>query len=151
MRGRLIIALAIAALAVAVALVVSGGDDPTVGTARGPSERPRSGASFPSREVQAGEVTVIAELTGIDGAGAEVELTFDTHSVELDFDVVASTELTVDGKAWDPLAWDGDGPSGHHRSGTVRFSATGPAQGRVTLRVTGTPEPAEATWTIPAG
>jgi hypothetical protein len=43
-------------------------------------------------------------------------------------------------------AWDGDPAVGHHRKGTLRFNAAGPAAGTATLTVGGLAQPATFTW-----
>ncbi len=61
------------------------------------------------------------------GAGepAVFQLVFDTHSVDLDFDVAAAAKLTDDqGTTFGASAWSGDPPGGHHRKGTLTFPKT---------------------------
>ncbi len=56
------------------------------------------------------------------GQPARFEVTMNTHSVELDQDmVVASTLVDDNGTAYQPLKWNGSEPGGHHRSGTLIF------------------------------
>ncbi len=52
-------------------------------------------------------------------------ISIDTHSVELDFDVIKISKLVVDGREMQPVSWDGSAPSGHHRSGTLTFPPLG--------------------------
>ncbi|HEX7165531.1 MAG TPA: hypothetical protein VF230_00990 [Acidimicrobiales bacterium] len=73
---------------------------------------------------------------------------FDTHSVELDLDVAASARLVVDGTPWTAPVWDGTGPSGHHREGTLRFTATGDSTGTAELTIAGLPELVRVTWDL---
>ena len=94
-------------------------------------------------------VTVVASLRELNGDGAAALVVFDTHSIELDLDIADGATLTVDGVAWPTETWDGDGPSGHHREGELRFSAAGPARGEAILTITGLPEPVTFRWPIP--
>lgn len=77
-------------------------------------------------------------------------VTFDTHSVELNLDVARKSGLTVGPTPWSGTAWSGDGPSGHHRDGTLRFSAGGPAQAMPVLSIGGLPGPVTASWALGA-
>jgi len=77
------------------------------------------------------EVTVTPRLS----AGVlELEVIFDTHSGELSTDVAADSAL-VDGKgtSYAPVAWDGDPPGGHHRTGVLKFGAIGTIPQPMTL------------------
>jgi hypothetical protein len=49
---------------------------------------------------------------------------------------------------WGGVTWSGDGPTGHHREGTLRFAAGGPASGAAALSLSGLRAPVTATWTI---
>lgn len=139
MRRRLIIAVAVAVAAGAVALVVtrdgSAADDP------GPSR-------FATRTQEAGPVTVRATLRRIDQAGATARIAFDTHTVDLDLDVVGAATLTVGDTTWPAERWDGDGPGGHHREGDLRFAAAGPPDGEAVLTVAGLSEPLAFRWAV---
>ena len=99
-----------------------------------------------SIEVVAGAVTVELALRQLDEIGAVFEVVFDTHSVELDQDLAREAHLTVGDTPWPFAEWTGDGASGHHREGVLRFAAGGPAIGTVTLTIDGLPEPVTATW-----
>lgn len=51
------------------------------------------------------------------------EITLDTHSVDLSFDVAATAKLEdVTKTTYGWATWEGDPPSGHHRKGTLTFS-----------------------------
>ena len=52
----------------------------------------------------------------------EFQITMDTHSVELSFDLMQISTLYDDSEnSYKPLAWEGSAPSGHHRSGILKF------------------------------
>lgn len=139
-RPRLIV-IAVAAVAAVAAggLLLSGGG--SGGTASAP-------AAFDARTVTAGDVTVELRPHHVDATGAEVEVTLDTHSAELDMDLVAGARLTVGGSTWPASTWEGDGPNGHHRAGRLRFEPAGQAAGSMELLLEGFDEPVEARWTI---
>jgi len=133
--------LTIAVIGVAVVtLTACSSDDPPV-----------AAAGLPRQEVAAGEVTVTITPMRIDARGAAFALAFDTHSVDLDLNVAATAELLVGSTTWTDPAWEGDGPGGHHREGTLRFTADGPASGQATLTIDGLDEPVTARWTLPEG
>lgn len=137
-RRRLIVAaVAVMAAVATVAVTKRGGDPPA----------PKA---FAEREIEVGEVTVKVRPVLIDEEGAEFRVVFDTHSVDLGFDVAANARLTVGGSAWTAPTWAGAAPGGHHREGTLRFRSGGPAMGDVELRMSGLPAPLTATWTIPS-
>lgn len=120
-------------------LASQGGDDgePAAGNETG----------LATRSVSAGEVYVKIEPRQLDDRAAVFAVTLDTHSVELSMDLTAA-ELEVDGMPWPVAGWDGDGPSGHHREGDLRFEAGGAAVGIARLVLPGFPEPAEVTWEL---
>lgn len=56
------------------------------------------------------------------GKQPKFEVSFDTHSVNLDFDVATSAILTNNfGVALGPAIWQGTPAGGHHRSGMLTF------------------------------
>ena len=101
-----------------------------------------------NRTVKAGSVTVKLELRQLDADGAVFKISFDTHEVELDQDMVRQARLVVGETPWPAVAWSGDGQGGHHREGELRFTAAGPVAGVATLRIDGLPEPVSATWDV---
>lgn len=108
-------------------------------------------AVLPPRTVEAGSVKVTITPTRFDDRGARFSISLDTHSGDLSMDLAASASLNVDGKNWPGAVWSGDGPSGHHRSGNLRFASGGPARGAARLTIAGFPKPVEATWRLRSG
>ena len=141
MRPRMIlIALAAVVAAVAgVALVARGDRDDT---------SPARASGLEAKTVIAGDITVQLEPHHIDATGAEFRVALDTHSEELEMDLVAGARLVVDGTDWPAIAWNGDGPSGHHRQGRLRFDAAGAATGPVELSLRGFAAPVAAQWSL---
>lgn len=140
MRRRLTLAVATLAFA-GIALAACGGGDSGDDNASGQA------TGLATRTVKAGEVDVKVEPSQLDGQGAAFKIVLDTHSVELSMDL-ADAVLEVGGTSWEVVGWSGDGPGGHHREGELRFTASGPAEGRARLRLSGFPEPVEATWDL---
>jgi len=61
---------------------------------------------------------------------------FDTHSVELDQDLMQIVELT-DGQdnTYKPIAWEGAEPGGHHLEGVLVFEAINPVPPSIELKI----------------
>jgi hypothetical protein len=61
---------------------------------------------------------------------------FDTHSGSLDDDPLQVAVLVDDkGNTYQPTAWEGPGPGGHHREGILIFNALIPIPSSVELKV----------------
>ncbi len=128
---------------------------PTVpANARTPNPTRATGASeFASKTVEGGAVTV--EVTPIalkPGAPFEFKIAMDTHSVDLVDDMLKAVVLRDDsGKEYAPLEWNGAGPGGHHRSGTVKFASPAGNPRALTLIVQGVGKVAERVyrWEMP--
>jgi len=60
----------------------------------------------------------------------------DTHSVELNQDLVKSAVLADDqGKEYKPLSWNGSEPGGHHREGVLIWNAIEPTPKSVEIKI----------------
>jgi len=56
------------------------------------------------------------------GNGISFDISLNTHSVELNQDLLnVSVLLDGNGNEYIPVAWEGDPPEGHHRSGVLSF------------------------------
>lgn len=87
-----------------------------------------------------GGVTVKATPLSISRQAArwDFELEISTHAVPLDQDMVrAAVVIDGAGNTQPPLAWDGDGPGGHHRKGVLRFLPPEDRPEFVELRIRG--------------
>lgn len=116
----------------------------------GSSSTPTTQSGLDARKVVLGGLEIIAKPTQVDASGAVFDIAFDTHTGAPEIDVAANASLTVKGVTWTSPAWSGDGPGGHHRAGTLRFTPAGPATGQVLLTITGLPGPVSATWELPS-
>lgn len=143
MRRRVLIGCMIAVAMLALAACGGGSDAKTASASSA-----GAASALETTTVEAGAVTVKIDPVRLDASGAEFKVSFDTHSVELSLDVARSSTLTVGAGQWSGASWSGDGPSGHHREGTLRFASGGPAQGDVVLTIGGLPAPVTATWTL---
>lgn len=139
MRRRVILMVTIAVVALALAALAvtrgGGGSDDSTPDA------------FPAQKVSAGEIDITLQLQYVDGTGAEVKVTLDTHAVDLDMDLLTGATLEVGGVRWPAVAWEGDGPGGHHREGWLRFESAGSDRSTIELRLDGFDGPVVATWT----
>jgi hypothetical protein len=142
MRRRLILGAIASAVVVAVVVLVA-----TAGSDDSPPA-PTNARGLQTRTVSAGEIDIKIEPLRLDVDGAAFAITLDTHSVELSSNLTADARLEVAGTEWPVTAWEGDGPGGHHRAGTLEFDATGPVTGSVRLTVAGFGEPVEAAWEL---
>lgn len=78
---------------------------------------------YETKDNAGGNVTVsVTPLSLKPGLPASFDVSFETHSVDLAFDVAQIASLTDNmGTTYTPL-WEGSPPGGHHRSGTLRFA-----------------------------
>ncbi|MBI4009213.1 hypothetical protein HY357_03200 [Candidatus Roizmanbacteria bacterium] len=85
---------------------------------------PQTDDKLTSQENEGGNVTVTVqpEVLGI-GQKPTFKLEFNTHSVDLSFDIAKQSFLTDDkGKRLEGSTWNGSPPGGHHREGTLTFN-----------------------------
>lgn len=105
------------------------------------------GAATPSREPnteeridERAEVTVRVRPEAARGSFRDwrFTITLDTHSVELDMDLAALSELRFQGGAVArPVRYEGDPPGGHHRTGVLVFPAAAAFPERFELKLRG--------------
>ena len=73
---------------------------------------------------------------GKDTETWKFQVVFDTHSGSLDQDPTKVMSLTDDnGNTYQPSAWEGAGPGGHHREGVLIFNAINPVPLNVELKI----------------
>lgn len=105
-----------------------------------------SAVASAERSVEVAGVTVAATPERVDATGAVIRLSLDTHTTPLTMDLPAAAHLTVGGQEWPVRGWNGAGPGGHHRSGTLEFTPAGPVGSPVRLVIDGLGAPAELVW-----
>ena len=104
---------------------------------------PGSASAGPTLAAQSSEdagvlVVVTPAALGPGETVWEFEIAMDTHSQALDTDISQAAVLVDEaGRRYAPLAWEGDPPGGHHRSGILRFAAPADMPGAVELRIEG--------------
>jgi hypothetical protein len=101
-----------------------------------------------TRSAGVGSVDVRASPLQVSDRAAAFKISLDTHSGDLGIDLKKAATLTVNGTDWPIASFDGDGPGGHHREGTLSFRAAGAPQGEMRLRIEGLDRPAEFTWSL---
>jgi hypothetical protein len=95
-------------------------------------------AQLPAQKDTANGVTVSVTPGNLDRGSKTWDFTIvlDTHTQDLSDDLVKSVVLADDrGNEFQPLAWDGAAPGGHHRSGVLKFGAIDPQPGALELRL----------------
>ncbi|MAZ30204.1 hypothetical protein CL655_02875 [bacterium] len=101
------------------------------------SESPSDITTYREQTDETGPVSVTVKPLALPETGDwEFAWTLQTHSVDLSMDILESVVIIDDdGKEIKPTAWDGDPPGGHHRTGTVRFTAPDAVSEKVTVQV----------------
>ena len=96
------------------------------------------------------KVTTALQAIPADAKTWDFEVTLETHSQPLSDDLARSSTLIVEGKQYQPLAWDGAPPGGHHRKGLLRFRAVVPQPRSMELqiRLAGDKSPRSFKWLI---
>jgi|SRR3989344_8097113 len=107
-------------------------------TAENADQKPEvTQGGFETKIDERGQVSVTVVPRTLRGAQQwEFDVVFDTHSVNLDHDLMQIAELADDkGNAYMPLLWEGAGPGGHHREGVLVFEAVEPVPSFVELKI----------------
>lgn len=97
----------------------------------------------------AGGVTVKATPKAIGAADSrwEFSIVLDTHSADINDDLVQSATLaTDDGRTLKPASWTGAGPGGHHREGVLAFEVPAPRPASIELKIARPGETAPRTF-----
>jgi len=83
-------------------------------------------------------VTVTPSNLSFDSKEWKFSVVMDTHSVELDQDLVKLALLIDDkGKEYKPLRWEGAPIGGHHREGVLIFNQITPTPKSIELKISG--------------
>lgn len=100
----------------------------------------------------AGQVVVDVTPLSFDGDTWDFQVGFNTHSVNLAFDPAQISVLRCDqGQEFQPVAWEGSGPGGHHRSGILSFARPDHPISSIEIVIRGVAQVSERLfrWTIP--
>lgn len=95
-------------------------------------------SSFETKENTEGPVSVTVKPLSLENGLPtwDFEITLNTHSEELNADLVTVSELVDDqGKLYKPISWEGDKPGGHHRSGILKFNPISPKPKSLELKM----------------
>ena len=96
-------------------------------------------AELAAQRNSAGGVTVAVTPQNLAASAKswDFKVVLDTHSGELNDDFVKTATLIDDkGGRHVPIQWEGAGPGGHHREGTLKFNAVTPTPTTIELRIT---------------
>ena len=104
--------------------------------------------SLPTKTTEVNEITVEVSPRRVTSRGAVIAIILDTHEGELGVDLRKRSTLTVDGTPWPVDSYQGDGPGGHHREGTLRFRSAGPVSGSMRLVIKGLGGTAKLSWRL---
>lgn len=111
-------------------------------------------APLPAQSTDVQMVTVTVTPRDLPATGEwSFGVTMNTHVRPLDDDLAANAALVdAEGRAHPALAWRGDGPGGHHRSGVLVFAPLVPPPATIELRLqrSGEAAPRRFRWTVPA-
>lgn len=99
-------------------------------------QRQANESRFETKVDEQGQVTIKVAPQVSNSAQWKFTIVFDTHSVELNQDLLQIAVLTDDqGNTYKPTAWEGPGPGGHHREGILLFESISPTTSYVELRI----------------
>ena len=90
---------------------------------------------FTAQTSSEGSVEITVRPMNLTANTWDFEVTLNTHSVELNEDLVKASILIVDGKEYKPVSWEGDPVGGHHREGILKFDAPSSQLKSTTLKI----------------
>jgi len=99
---------------------------------------PAAAAELGTQKSSASGVTVAVTPQNLAASAKswDFKVVLDTHSGELNDDLVKAATLIDDkGGRHAPVKWEGAGPGGHHREGTLKFNAVTPTPTSIELRI----------------
>ena len=111
------------------------------------------GAQLSEQKSTEAGVTVSVTLQAIaaDAKTWNFDVALNTHAQELSDDFSKTTVLIDDrGVEYRPVAWEGAGPGGHHRSGVLKFAAGKQVPESLEMRMTrpGEAQPRSFRWQL---
>lgn len=96
-------------------------------------------------------IKVTPRVVSASAAAWRFEVVLDTHSAALTQEMRDVAVLSGDaGGEYQPTAWEGDPPGGHHREGVLVFAPISPMPTSLTLKIRGVAGVPERifTWTV---
>ena len=96
-------------------------------------------------------VEVTPQNVAASAGSWDFKVVLDTHSAELNDDLVKTATLLDDrGGRQVPVKWEGAGPGGHHRAGTLKFNPVSPVPSAIELQIQrpGEPKPRSFRWQL---
>lgn len=108
-------------------------------------------STLPPRTTSASGVTVKATPQNLSDKSWDFEIVFDTHSQELNDDLMNAAALIAAGVAIStPVSWQADPPGGHHRKGILRFKplAAQPPSIELQIKRAGETAPRSFRWQL---
>lgn len=81
------------------------------------------------------KLTVVPKNIRAEAKTWDFEVALETHTRDLNEDLLKSSRLITGGKEYLPLRWEGAPPGGHHRKGLLRFEAIAPLPASVELQI----------------
>jgi len=92
-------------------------------------------------------IKVTPKAIGASDTRWEFSVVLDTHSADLNDDLVQGASLTTDdGRTLKPSGWTGAAPGGHHREGVLAFDVPTPRPASIELRIVRPGESAARTF-----
>ncbi len=118
------LAFIIVLIIVVYSMFKSGNNATALTSGNQPAAVQQSNGKFSPQVNEEANVSIEVTPTVIEkGKDPQFQIAFNTHSVDLSFDVTKITVLVDDkGNNYSASTWDGSGPGGHHRNGTLSFN-----------------------------
>ena len=102
------------------------------------TKAPTTNSSLETKESNDGPVSVAVTPRSLEEGSSswDFDITLNTHSEDLSNDLVAVSELVIEGgKSYKPISWEGSPPGGHHRSGVLKFDPISPKPKSIELKI----------------
>ena len=104
------------------------------------NQQPNNSQKLETKTDEQASVTVTVTPMDISPESKEwkFDIVMDTHSVELDQDMIVVATLVADnGEEYKPLRWEGAEAGGHHREGVIIFNQVMPIPKSLKLIISG--------------
>ena len=114
------------------------------------SEAKKAGLAPQASKAHEVTITVTPLSLSNEAKAWDFEITLESHTQELNDDLIGSSVLIGDGRQATPIGWEGAPPGGHHRKGLLRYKPISPAPLSLELRIqrAGEPIPRSFRWRL---